>query len=252
MGAVSVRDDEKPSGPRTLYSRGRMGIEPRIHRPKTGTLTTSANEERCDEKGLISSPLRTKQAMERFHEISRLLLISVVLINGIVGGNAHSKTNTEIDQYLMNLNKPAIKTIHVYARIYPDYREVPKPLYGTKGAINIWNVHVEPNEWSQSLFVVGNMDGLHIASLKQDIVQMATIAQGATTFYAQDLFNNSVRIEREVLVERRLKELNRPAKKTIQVKSDHKVRPKRGNALPIRPPQEDNRKSQEYLLTQQW
>ncbi|KAK1291010.1 hypothetical protein QJS10_CPB18g00855 [Acorus calamus] len=53
----------------------------------------------------------------------------------------------------------AVVEVSHYARKYPDYREVPKPLYGTKGAINIWNVHVEPNEWSQSLFVVGNMDG---------------------------------------------------------------------------------------------
>ncbi|KAK1290147.1 hypothetical protein QJS10_CPB18g00866 [Acorus calamus] len=33
------------------------------------------------------------------------------------------------------------------------------PSYGTTGAINVWNVHVEPDEWSQSALIVGNTNG---------------------------------------------------------------------------------------------
>ncbi|KAK1267601.1 hypothetical protein QJS04_geneDACA002509 [Acorus gramineus] len=32
------------------------------------------------------------------------------------------------------------------------------PFYGAKGAINVWNVRVEPNEWTQSAIIVGNKD----------------------------------------------------------------------------------------------
>ncbi|KAK1313014.1 hypothetical protein QJS10_CPA06g00946 [Acorus calamus] len=30
------------------------------------------------------------------------------------------------------------------------------PSYGTKGALNVWNAHVEPGEWIQSALIVGN------------------------------------------------------------------------------------------------
>ncbi|KAK1290373.1 hypothetical protein QJS10_CPB18g00857 [Acorus calamus] len=33
------------------------------------------------------------------------------------------------------------------------------PSYGTKGYINVWSVHVEPDEWSQSALIVGNTNG---------------------------------------------------------------------------------------------
>ncbi|KAK1266343.1 hypothetical protein QJS04_geneDACA002514 [Acorus gramineus] len=41
-----------------------------------------------------------------------------------------------------------------YAVIHTDYAE--SIFYGAKGRINVWNVYVEPNEWSHSAIIVGN------------------------------------------------------------------------------------------------
>ncbi|KAK1313012.1 hypothetical protein QJS10_CPA06g00944 [Acorus calamus] len=83
-----------------------------------------------------------------------LLLIFMFLVDGVVGGKFWSQREIEIDEYLELHNKLAIKTVKdAGQRTWND-----GPFYGAKGAINVWNVRVEPNEWSQSAIIVGNKD----------------------------------------------------------------------------------------------